>query len=109
MLSWTSCVLQRATGRGLIACVKLRGTVYNNGYLEDGSKTLQQTQLDVLGMKHVHGPWSHSLVGFTLTTESKESVYFCILLSATLLFPEGIFIYLSCEAAVVVSLNVILA
>lgn len=73
VLSWTSCVLQRATGRGLIACVKLRGTVYNNGYLEDGSKTLQQTQLDVLGMKHVHGPF---ISGFTLTTESKESVSF---------------------------------
>lgn len=49
---------QRASGQGLIACVKLRGTVYNNGYLEDGSKTVQETQLDVSvwSMFTVHGP-----------------------------------------------------
>lgn len=58
VLSWTSCVRQRASGQGLIACVKLRGTVDNNGYLEDGSKTVQETQLDVSvwSMFMVHGP-----------------------------------------------------
>lgn len=38
-------------------------------------------------MKHVHGPWSHSLH----SNESNESVYWFTLLSAILLFPEDIF------------------
>lgn len=41
-------------------------------------------------MKHVHGPWSHSLVVLG-SNESNESLYWFTLLSAILLFPEGIF------------------
>lgn len=72
-LSWSSCVLQRAPGQGIISLEDQRGTRYDNWYPEGGGEVVQQKLLYSAVMQLLRGLLHY---WFNLKTELRATRWF---------------------------------